>query len=362
MKRIRIYFKLIVFPACVALLAAILGAAIALRYIPYGRPSTQEISLPLSTVPSSVSLSFSDMKALTDNLVFFVNPEAGADYISISDSFGVGFALTSDGLVATGASLPVSAHKAATSDRTINDTQRVSDARGNAVVIPDTGLTLVKVLDASLKVVPFASYEDLKVGDTLVSFDQKGAPDLHRLVALWNHAPDADGTENSEDITNFLRLDGERAQKGSPAYTMEGELAGVFDVKGRVIPGQVIQDKLARYIEHRNFKKTFLGVRFLDLNPLIPVLAKSSGGGVAQKEGLLLKDGRTRVAVTKGSPASVAGLKAGDVLLELEGQRLNDSIPFQMLLQRYRPGTEVEFLVLRHGGNEEKIKVVLGEQ
>ena len=176
---------------------------------------------------------------------------------------------------------------------------------------------------------------------------------------LWDHVSEPDRVESSEELTNFLRLDGERGASGSPVYTMRGELVGVFDAKGRVIPGLRIQESVERYINRGTVKKTFLGLHFVDLNNLMAITAE--GGLNNQKEGLFLKDGRAGKAIVKGAPAQQAGLKAGDILLALEGQRLNGAVPLQLLLQRYRPDTEVEFLVLRRG-KEEKIKVVLGEK
>lgn len=351
-------WKSVLFSGCLGLLGGLLGAVIALWYLP-PRISVQDVPVSPPYVSPSSSFPFAKVKSIADNLVFFVNSERGIPYVSISESGGVGFALTSDGLVATAAPVSVSARQAVTFDRTIHDTQRIVDKRGVPVVIPDAGLTLVKVLNASLKVVPFASYERLNVGDTLISFDQKGAPRLHHLVLLWDQAVQVDRVEGSEELSSFFQVDGEPGAAGNPIYTMQGELVGVFDSKGRIVPGPRIAEAVGRYINRGTVKKTFLGAHFVNLNTLIPTTLKS--GVELPKEGLLLKDGRAGKAVVKGSPAQVAGLKAGDILLALEGQRLNDGAPFQFLLQRYRPGTEVEFLIVRDKA-EQKIKVVLGEE
>jgi len=80
-----------------------------------------------------------------------------------------------------------------------------------------------------------------------------------------------------------------------------------------------------------------------------------------QKTGLLLKDGQKDKAVIKGSPAEKAGLRAGDVLIAMEGASLNSSPPFQILLQRYQPGSAIEFTILRNG-REERVRVALTEK
>lgn len=136
---------------------------------------------------------------------------------------------------------------------------------------------------------------------------------------------------------------------------MAGALVGVTSTEGRVLPAELIKAALARYVRTGAIKKIYLGINFMDLNRVI--LVKSD----LHKTGLLLKDGSKGKAVIKGSPAEKAGLRAGDILLTLEGITLNDNPPFQILLQRYQPGSEVEFTVLRNG-REAKVRVALGEK
>ena len=51
--------------------------------------------------------------------------------------------------------------------------------------------------------------------------------------------------------------------------------------------------------------------------------------------------------VMPGGPAALAGLKAGDVLLQVNEQRISDRGQLYSLLWEHRPGGEIEFKVYR---------------
>lgn len=69
--------------------------------------------------------------------------------------------------------------------------------------------------------------------------------------------------------------------------------------------------------------------------------------------------GGIKVADVRG-PAEKAGIKAGDILLELDGKPVTEET-VGALLEGKKPGDEVEATLLR-GGKREKARVVLGER
>jgi S1-C subfamily serine protease len=69
--------------------------------------------------------------------------------------------------------------------------------------------------------------------------------------------------------------------------------------------------------------------------------------------------GGIKVADVRG-PAAEAGVKVGDVVLELDGQPVSeDSIG--AVLEKKKPGDAVEAQILR-GGKREKVRITLGER
>lgn len=67
------------------------------------------------------------------------------------------------------------------------------------------------------------------------------------------------------------------------------------------------------------------------------------------------------VYVLKNSPAEKAGLKNGDILISLDGQKLFFPNQFSALVRSYKPGTQVEIVLLR-GGEKLTKTAVIGER
>jgi S1-C subfamily serine protease len=65
--------------------------------------------------------------------------------------------------------------------------------------------------------------------------------------------------------------------------------------------------------------------------------------------------------VRSGSPADVAGLVAGDVILELGGHAVKDLYDFSDALYSHRPGDSVSVIVLRNG-DRKQFTVTLGKR
>jgi len=63
--------------------------------------------------------------------------------------------------------------------------------------------------------------------------------------------------------------------------------------------------------------------------------------------------------VVSGSPADKAGLKSGDIILELNGDRVDENHPLASLIPKYQPNEEITLKILRDG-EEETIKLKLG--
>jgi len=65
--------------------------------------------------------------------------------------------------------------------------------------------------------------------------------------------------------------------------------------------------------------------------------------------------------VRAGSPADIAGLKAGDVIVEFGGKPVKDLFEYSNALYAHKPGDEVSVVVLR-GGQRATLQVKLGKR
>ena len=97
---------------------------------------------------------------------------------------------------------------------------------------------------------------------------------------------------------------------------------------------------------------SWLGVT---LGNIPSVLSAQLGDLIPKGQGVLV------LSVSKGSPAEKAGLKANDVLLSLDDQKLHSPAQLSGLMRTIKPKTEVSFKVVRKGKLTD-IKVLLGER
>src|SRR4029077_17396747 len=82
--------------------------------------------------------------------------------------------------------------------------------------------------------------------------------------------------------------------------------------------------------------------------------------GLADSFGLKHLEGGLVNNVEPGSPADKAGLQAGDVILKLNGQQINNSAQLPVQVAEIKPGTTVKLELLRKGATRE-LNATVGE-
>jgi putative serine protease PepD len=76
---------------------------------------------------------------------------------------------------------------------------------------------------------------------------------------------------------------------------------------------------------------------------------------------LIVEGGPGEPAISPDSPADQAGLEQGDLVLELNGERISLENSLAKIIAKYNPGDEVVLKVLK-GGEEKDIKIILIER
>jgi len=102
-------------------------------------------------------------------------------------------------------------------------------------------------------------------------------------------------------------------------------------------------------MDHGKVVRGYLGVLPQDITP-----AMAKALQLKQTSGVLIGD------VTPGTPAAQAGLVRGDVILDVDGQKLDSSNQLRMRISLTPPGTTVHMAVL-HDNAEKTVAVKLAE-
>jgi len=118
---------------------------------------------------------------------------------------------------------------------------------------------------------------------------------------------------------------------------------------GFAIPVNLARSVMESLVEHGRVVRGYLGVMIQDVTPALAKEFKVENG-----EGALVGD------VTPDSPASKAGVKPGDVILEFDGKKVKDSRNLKLMAGQTIPGREVAVKLLREGEAKE-LKLTLKE-
>ena len=76
---------------------------------------------------------------------------------------------------------------------------------------------------------------------------------------------------------------------------------------------------------------------------------------------VMVEDGAEVGIVVPGSPADEAGVRVGDIITRVDGNRVTEDRPLDQHILRYSPGDEIQLTILR-SGDRERITVRLGSQ
>ncbi|MCD8554899.1 Do family serine endopeptidase [Seleniivibrio sp.] len=220
---------------------------------------------------------------------------------------------------------------------------------------PLTDLALIKIDPGSVKLSSLSLGDSNKaeIGDWVIAI---GNP----LGLEWTVTAgiiSAKGRElGSSPYDNFMQTDASinPGNSGGPLINMDGQVVAINTAiipsgqgLGFAVPVNMLKELLPK-LKQGSVKRGWLGV---SIQPIDDKLAK--GFGMKDAKGALVAD------ITKDDPADKAGVKAGDVILKVNGQQITDSKDLVTLIGSYSPGQTVTLDILRDK-KELKIPVKLG--
>ena len=119
---------------------------------------------------------------------------------------------------------------------------------------------------------------------------------------------------------------------------------------GFAAPSNIVKNVYRQIREFGEVRRGTIGVRAQTITPLL-----AAGLGLSQTWGVILGD------VYPGSPAALAGLRAGDVVLYLNGKAMENGRQFDVNLYGYAGGEQVALEILR-GSEQKTVRVQVVER
>lgn len=280
---------------------------------------------------------------------------------------GTGFIITQDGLIVT--------NKHVVSEE--NAKYKVYTADGkeyDATIVakdPAEDLAVIKIDATGLPTLELGDSDSVNIGQWVVAIGNalgefSNSVTVGVISAKDRHITASDSLGGqSEELTGLLQTDAaiNSGNSGGPLVNLKGQVIGintaVADAQGIgfAIPINSAKKAIESIKKTGEIKRPMLGVRYVTINK---ELAKANNLSVDYGAWILPGTNRTDTAIVSGSPADKAGLEENDIILEIDGQKLDENNTLSSVLADCDVDQTVTLKVL-HDGTEKEVKVKLVE-
>lgn len=212
----------------------------------------------------------------------------------------------------------------------------------------ETDLALLKVDIGTLPAITFGSSADLRIGDVVLAI---GNP--YGLATSVTQGIVSATDRRRLDLAsfeNFIQTDAaiNAGNSGGALINVAGELVGINTAVlaqdagtegiGFAIPVDLVRGVVDEIKLHGRVIRGYLGFQPDDLTS-----AERAARGIEGTAGILL------TTVFEGSPAEAAGLREGDVISEINGEKIYSQRQAQLLVAGTSPGDPIQVVGIRDG-------------
>jgi serine protease Do len=256
-------------------------------------------------------------------------------------SLGSGFIISADGYVLTNAHVVARADKITvklTDKREFQAKVIGSDARSD--------VALLKIEAANLPVARLGNAKDVKVGQWVLAI---GSPFGFENTATSGIVSGKNRMLPDESAVQFIQTDAavNPGNSGGPLFNMKGEVIGVnsqiysrsggFMGISFAIPIDTAMNVADQLKAKGKVTRSRIGVVIQELSKEL-----AASFGLAKPSGALIN------ALDPKGPAQKAGLKAGDIILKVNGQEVNSGGDLQRLISDMPPGKPLALDIWRN--------------
>ncbi|MGR9099608.1 MAG: DegQ family serine endoprotease [Gammaproteobacteria bacterium] len=225
---------------------------------------------------------------------------------------------------------------------------------------PEADIAVIQIEPENLTELPIADSDQLRVGDFVIAIGNPfglGQTVTSGIISALGRS--GLGIEGYED---FIQTDASinPGNSGGALINLRGELIGINTAilapsGGNVGIGFAIPSNMAiklkqSLVEHGEVRRGLLGVTTQDLN-----------GELVKAFNLKSKNGALISKIQENSPAQRAGLEPGDIIVEVNGKPVRNSVEVRNIIGLLQVGEKVELVVMR-GKKTMTFDAVIGKQ
>ncbi|NCX42926.1 MAG: PDZ domain-containing protein, partial [Betaproteobacteria bacterium] len=225
---------------------------------------------------------------------------------------------------------------------------------------PETDLAVLRVALSDLKPIAVGNAEEAKVGDPVLAI---GNPfGVGQTVTMGIVSALGRNQLGINTFENFIQTDAaiNPGNSGGPLVDGEGRLLGINTAIysrtggslgiGFAIPVSTVRNVVDQIVATGSVTRGYIGVEPQDITPEMAEAFK-----LPRREGAII------AGLLRNGPAEKAGVKVGDILLEVDGQIVRNTAGMLNLISQLKPGAQAELRFLREG-KEVSLKVQVGKR
>ena len=227
---------------------------------------------------------------------------------------------------------------------------------------PETELALLKIDLPDLPSIRLGRSDELEVGEVVLAIGNSLG--LSQTVTMGIVSATGRGQLNVAVFEDFIQTDAaiNIGNSGGALINSQGELVGVNTAVtstaardqappegiGFAIPVNLVRGVMAQLIEHGRVIRGYLGVDVADL--------------ASRDTAVLGIDGSAVQIISVQGPAEEAGLRPGDILTHVAGQRVLNTRQAMNIVASTQPGERIELRATRLDGRSFATRAVLEER
>lgn len=208
-------------------------------------------------------------------------------------------------------------------------------------------IAIIKVEKDNLDVAELGDSDKVEVGDIAVAIGNPLGLEFNKTVTqgIISGLDRVITTENGQ-MDDLIQTDASinPGNSGGPLLNSKGQVIGINTAKagnaeglGFAIPINTIKPIIEQVISDGNFEKVTLGIKGVDVSQF----------------GLDIESGVYVVAVENDTPAKKAGISSGDIIIELDGKKIENMTALTKSLYKYNKGDKAALKVYKDGQEKE---------
>jgi len=275
---------------------------------------------------------------------FFNLPSQKQATQKIEQDIGTGFIISSDGLIVTNKHVVGDAQA---KYKVILGKDEVVEVK-NIYRDPENDLAIIKIDKTGLTPMEMGDSDKLKVGQTVIAIgtalgEFRSTVTKGVISGLGRGITAGNPFEGSEKLDNVIQTDTaiNPGNSGGPLINSLGQVIGVNVAVsqsgqniGFALPINLVKSSINNFKTTGEFDRPYLGVSYRMISKQAALLNDVPMGAYVQ-------------STLENSPAEKSGLKSGDIIMEIDGNKLSETFSVANYINKKKIGDEVTLKVYR---------------